>query len=358
MKFKNIKLIWGFVAVLIVLQSCKKDAVLVTANNGTPATLKASTTTIDLSIDKAANEAVSFSWDKANYGYSSAVQYTLQMDKKGNKFASPKDYAIDASAALIQKLTVADLNNALVLMGFTPGVSGELEVRVKSELRANTDTLYSNVLSFSVKPYAVIVNYPSLYVPAAYQGWAPATAEKVASVKDDKYYEGYVYFGDAANLIFKYTTDVNWTTTYGWASSTNTDSWSGGTFSSSASGNLFVPSTGYYLLTANTTTNAWSATKTTFGIVGDATPSGWDVDTEMAFNSATKEWIVTANLVGGKSVKFRANHAWAINYGDNAPANGFLKLNGADIKVPASGNYTVTLKLGIPGNYTYSITKN
>ncbi len=78
----------------------------------------------------------------------------------------------------------------------------------------------------------------------------------------------------------------------------------------------------------------------------------------MTFSSATQEWKITTNLVGGKKIKFRANDAWDINYGDNAPANGFLKLNGADITVPADGNYTVILNLSNPGNYSYSITKN
>jgi hypothetical protein len=98
-----------------------------------------------------------------------------------------------------------------------------------------------------------------------------------------------------------------------------------------ASGNLFVPSKGYYLLKANVNNSTWSATKTSFGIIGDSTPGGWDNDTDMTFSSTTQEWKITTNLVGGKKIKFRANDAWDINYGDNAPANGFLKLNGADI---------------------------
>ncbi|MCC8410670.1 SusE domain-containing protein [Mucilaginibacter sp. UR6-1] len=343
---------------VLVMQACKKDTVMVkSSTEGTASTLKASATDVQLSSETAADNAVTFTWNKADYGYNAAVLYTLQIDKKGNKFASAREYALDGTAALEQKFTVGDLNNALVLMGLTPGAEAELEVRVKSELRTNVDTLFSNVIAVKATPYAVIVNYPSLYVPAAYQGWTPATAEKIASVLDNKEYEGYINFADAANLIFKITTDVNWTTTYGWASSTNTDSWAGGTFAAGASGNLFVPSTGYYRLIANTKNNTWEAQKTTFGIIGDATPGGWNSDTNMSFNTTTKEWTVTANLTVGK-IKFRANSSWDINYGDNAPANGFLKQNGADIPVTSAGRYTIVLNLSIPGNYTYSITKN
>ncbi|MBE9583305.1 SusE domain-containing protein [Mucilaginibacter sp. JRF] len=342
---------------LLVMQACKKDTVTVrSAAEGTASTLKASATDVQLSSEKADNNAVTFTWDKADYGYNAAVQYTLQIDKKGNKFAAAREYALDGTAAFEQKFTVGDFNNSLVLMGFTPGAAAELEVRVKSELRPNVDTLFSNVIEIKATPYAVIVNYPSLYVPAAYQGWSPATAEKVASIFDNKEYEGYVNFTDPSNLIFKFTNDVNWTTTYGWASSTNTDSKSEGTFASGASGNLFVPSTGYYILKANTKNNTWEAQKTTFGIVGDATPGGWDNDTNMSFNATTKEWTVTANLSVGK-LKFRANGNWTINYGDNNPANGFLKLNGGDIPITSAGRYAIVLNLSIAGNYTYSITK-
>lgn len=357
MKPNLIRLLIGAMA-LFIIAGCKKDAVLITAQTGTAATLTASASSIVLTEATASNEAVSFSWTKADYSYHAAIQYALQIDKKGNNFASPKEYGIDAATST-QALTVGNLNNALVLLGFTPNVAADMEVRVKSQLATNQSILYSNVLTFTVTPYPIIVVYPSLYVPAAYQGWTVSTAERVSDfTAEENSYEGYVYFGDAANLIFKFTTDSNWSTTYGWASSTNTDIWSGGTMSSTASGNLFVPSTGYYLLTAKTDTNGWSATKTTFGIVGDGVSGGWEGDTEMTYNTELKVWSATTNLIGGKVIKFRANHAWLINYGDNDKPNGFLKLDGANITVPVSGNYTIVLNLSNPGNYTYSLTKN
>ena len=356
MKPKLIPIIFSALA-LLLFNGCKKDAANITVGEGTPAVLTASASTLVLSSAAAADNAVTFSWTKADYNYNAAIQYTLEVDKKGNNFAAPKTYAIDASA-MTQQLSVGDLNNALVLMGFAPGAASILEARVKSELRADQDVLYSNVLEMTVTPYPVLINYPSLYVPAAYQGWLPATAERVSSVLDNKYYEGYVYFGDTANLIFKFTSDTQWTTTYGWASSTNTDIYAEGTMTSTASGNLFVPATGFYLLTADLNTSKWTATKTVFGVLGDATPGGWDTDTDMVFDPATKEWKVTLNLVGGKVIKFRANDAWTINYGENKVPNGFLVLNGGDIAVTATGNYTIVLKLGNPGNYTYTLTKN
>ena len=357
MKRNITKVLSGAIALLIIVSGCKRDDLLVTSSAGTAPTLAATGTTLVLSSDKATTEAVAFSWNKADYSYSAAVQYTLQLDKEGNNFASPKEVAVDASATK-QAFSVADFNNALALMGYSAGTASGLEARIKAELRPGVNTLYSNVVKLTVTTYPIIIVYPGLFVPGAYQGWAPATAPKVASVKDDKVYEGYVDFTNATDFAFKYTEDVEWKVNYGWASSTNTDSYAGGTFAQGASGNLFVPSKGYYLLKANTVANTWSATKTTFGVAGDATVGGWDNDTDMTFNSTTQEWKVITTLIGGKKIKFKANRSWDINYGGNAPANGFLKLNGADIIVPADGSYTIILNLSNPGNYSYTLTKN
>jgi hypothetical protein len=75
----------------------------------------------------------------------------------------------------------------------------------------------------------------------------------------------------------------------------------------------------------------------------------------MTFDAASKTWTVTAPLsVGG--LKFRANNAWDINYGDTG-ADGILDLNGDNISITQAGNYLITLDLSSAGNYTYSLKK-
>ena len=75
----------------------------------------------------------------------------------------------------------------------------------------------------------------------------------------------------------------------------------------------------------------------------------------MTYDATKGVWKITLALVAG-DIKFRANDAWDINYGDNGP-DGKLELNGANIAVSAAGNYTVTLNLEVP-KYTYSVLKN
>ena len=66
---------------------------------------------------------------------------------------------------------------------------------------------------------------------------------------------------------------------------------------------------------------------------------------------------ITLNLTAGE-MKFRANDAWDINFGDDG-ANGSLEYGGANIAIASAGNYTITLDLkGGGGKYTYTVKKN
>ena len=63
---------------------------------------------------------------------------------------------------------------------------------------------------------------------------------------------------------------------------------------------------------------------------------------------------ITTDLKAGK-FKFRANKNWDFNYGGS---NGELTAGGADIDVATEGNYTITLNFNVPGEVSYTLTKN
>ena len=52
----------------------------------------------------------------------------------------------------------------------------------------------------------------------------------------------------------------------------------------------------------------------TLGVIGSATPSGWDADTDMTYNEEDGSWNLTTNLTDGE-IKIRANNDWDINWG-------------------------------------------
>lgn len=187
--------------------------------------------------------------------------------------------------------------------------------------------------------------YPLLYVTGDHDGWSHSPDYTLASVNSDDNYEGYIWLTDGKG--FKIDPSSDWTETdYG-------DNEPDGILDRPGE-NIPVDGDGYYKINVNWDTKAYTMVSTSWGIIGDATPEGWDNDTDMEYDPVTREWFIVTNLSAGK-IKFRANKGWDVNYGDNG-ADGILEAGGADIDVLEPGKYVVRLKLGTP-DYTYSIEK-
>jgi hypothetical protein len=337
--------ITAFSIFVLMFASCKKDETKVVAGVGTAPVLTATKNALVLTKADSAGTATVFNWTKSSFGYNAAVTYTLQMDLAGNNFKAPVE--VDLEAGLTKSYNVYELNSALVLLGLKPGVAGQVEVRTKATINDTYAPAYSNVLSVTATTFLVEINYPSLWVPGGYQGWVPATAAKVSSVANDGVYEGYAYFPDATTE-FKFTSAPDFThINYGTSAA--------GTLNAGGGDNLKVTGAGYYLLKANTKLLTYSAVKTSWAVIGNATGS-WDVETPMTFDVANKVWTITKALTAGE-LKFRANNAYDINFGSNTPADGKLVYNGSNIPVATAGNYKITMNVSVPGNYTYSIVK-
>lgn len=337
--------------VTVLMGSCDKDEVQTVMQTGVAPQLSASASKLTLTADKAGEVAQIMTWKRADYGFKAAVSYTLESAKSGTNFASPKEVVLGNGVEF--KYTTAELNQLAVIMGLKPAAVGKIDFRVKAVISPTQPPLYSNVQTIDVTPYQVVINYPSLWVPGAYQGWNATKAPKISSTKDNSIYEGYVNF-IGADLNFKLTSHPDWNNKiYGWASSMTTGSDVTGTFNTTG-GNLFVPETGYYLVKANTIANTWSATKTTWSIIGNAPTlsNNWTNDVPLIFDPANNTWKVTTTFTAG-NFKFRANGAWVLNFGDTG-ADLSLEYDGANIAIPAAGTYTVTLDLKA-GNYTYTI---
>ncbi len=340
----------------MLLWSCEKDETRAVAKAGTGLTLTASQTALVLNGAAPSDTVQTFSWTPADFGFDAGVTYTLQIAKAGTDFATPKDVILSAKRGI--KYTNADLNQiALVSLGLPTGSAGAVEARVKAEASAKLAPVYSNIVSFTLTPYLVIINYPSLWVPGDHQGWTPATADKLSSVLDNGNYEGFVNIS-GGNLKFKFTSNPDWDhTNYGVVTSMVDGNKVSGTISSSG-GDISVPGVGYYRMKVNTTALTFEAVKTAWGLIGDAIPvTGWNSDQDLTYDAASKTWSITIDLDGGKAIKFRANDAWDINFGDDG-ADTSLEYNGANISIAESGNYTITLDLSTPGYFKYKVVKN
>ena len=182
----------------------------------------------------------------------------------------------------------------------------------------------------------------TLYVPGGHQGWNPAEAPTLYSRNFDFRYSGYVYFGEA-NTEFKFTAQPAW-------EGTNYGDGGNGTLSTDG-GNLKVAEAGMYKIDVDLSGSPiYTMTKTEWGLIGDATPGGWDNSTPMSYDPTTGLWSVTTTLLDG-AFKFRANNSWDINLGGD-----LNNLSYGGDNIPATGGtYTITLDLSDPAAFKATI---
>ena len=340
-----------FIVGLVGLFSCKKDETKVDMK--TPpdaAVLNALPGGDNVTLLLANQDAmIDYTWAAADYGAPVVTSYALEMDKEGNKFADALTLGTVNSATKVSVLT-STLNAALLGMEADPSVPDPINVefRVKASVpNYPWDVSKSNFIKQTITPYYVKVTYPILGVPGSYQGWNPAdSSTSIASVKSNGKYEGYINFPDAGTK-FKFTQGPSWDNNWG-------DNGDDGTLDQNGA-DILAADAGYYKLNVDLPNLTYTKLKTTWGVIGDATPGGWGADTPMTYDATAKVWTVTMDLTAAK-FKFRANGTWDLNYGDNN-ANGGLQEGGADIAVPSAGNYTINLNLSGP-IYKYTLKKN
>jgi hypothetical protein len=126
---------------------------------------------------------------------------------------------------------------------------------------------------------------------------------------------------------------------------------------------LKVDAPGVYKLNADITNLTYSATLiNTIGIIGTATPHGWDSSTAMTYDVASNKWSIKLALVPG-ALKFRDNDSWDINYGPtdaNALSGKLIFNDPGAVTINDAGTYTITLDMSQSSSkgYAYTIVKN
>ncbi len=210
-------------------------------------------------------------------------------------------------------------------------------------------TAYGSDITFTTLANIRTWNIPGDYVAASYPGsaladWAPDKSPQVIStVSKPDNLEGYVNMAKPTNE-WKFATQANWDgPNYGNGGAGKLDG-NGGNFSSPA---------GYYKINADAAAMTYTAVATVWGVIGEASPNGWNDETPLTYNPASRTWQGVIHLKKA-DMKFRANHSWDFNYGSSTKdAN--LNAGGDNIPVALEADYSVTLDLSHPNAYTYSI---
>ncbi len=201
---------------------------------------------------------------------------------------------------------------------------GELQTPVIPGAGTWIVTLDMNNLTYTV-------GKPVLYMAGDANGWA--TNDYLAG-EDGVHFTGFMYLNQNG---FKFCTQPEWKgTNYGADFNTAAD----------AANITMTEEAGYYKVDVDLENKSYVLTPiTTIGIIGSASPNGWDSDVDMTYvpyNAETKAlgyWEAKDITLASGEIKFRANDDWAINWGGDVNA---LTQDGGNISVDA-GTYDIKL---------------
>ena len=134
---------------------------------------------------------------------------------------------------------------------------------------------------------------------------------------------------------FKFCTQPNWDgTNYGADFNTAGD----------AANITMTEPAGYYKVDVDLSAKTYTLYPiTSISMIGDATPGGWDADTDLTYNATERCWEIKDVHLEAKELKFRSNHSWDDpnpNWGGTPDA---LVQKGSNIKVAEDGKYDVKL---------------
>lgn len=308
-----------------------------------------SNTEIVLDRDTESNPGLIVAWEDML----GTAPYTVEFAVTGTEFASPQVAATSDVKSVTW--TVAELNTFLTeTLGLAFNEKQNVDLRILS-----ADGNMTDAITLAITPYG-LQDLPRLAVPGNHQGWQPDENEAdyvpyVATTLDEgaTNYEGYMWLDGEFKLV-----EPNGDGQFVWG---NTDWEDDGSFaglmSTSGPGNFPGVAAGYYRIQADTGSMTYSVVPVNWGIIGGATPTGWDSDTDLVYNPTTKVLEADVDLVAGP-YKFRGNDTWGEFDLGTIDADGFLQAGGDLTFEGPDGNYHIVLDLSNPRRYTVTLTAN
>lgn len=314
-----------------LMVSCEKDGEnVVMLENPVAPTIK---TVPDLTLKRAnGTNILEFVGTPVEPGFAASANYFLEASKSGTNFA---DVIVLASGVQPTsfKVSVSDLNSAF-LKKFPADQATSIDLRIRAVLTVDAGT---GAPGTSAKPFeynsaiktATVTTYGLPRLDLVNSG----ITQKVESALGDGKYTGFVKLDATKPFTLK---DPDTNVTYGGAGSTL-----------AVNGAAIIPSaSGWHKATFDTKALTFKFEPYMIGLVGSATPNGWDSpDQKMDYDPATGTWKITITLVAG-DIKFRLNDGWAWNLGGT---NDQLTVDGSNITVGA-GNYTIVLTITNPNS--------
>ncbi len=313
-------------------------------------------TSVVLMEDMMDDVAAALTWTDFDNAAGLEITYQAEAALAGTDFANVVEAGTVMSMSAADNMlewTHAELNTVAISCGINGGETGDIEVRIKSTFTDSTGAeivRYSDPITLTVTTYSI--DYPSLYFvgDATPDGWNN-NGNNTPLFRDPNdpsifHYTGYFNAGNFKMLEVLGQWQPQWGSNDGGVTLAVNDG------TGSDPDVISVPTAGYYSYTfdlaGNTgtiTVNSYDAsgasTYGTIGLIGSATPDGWNSDQDLTQSSFDPHlWYINGiTLVDGEA-KFRAEDDWGVNWGSDTPLFGTAVGNGPNIPVTA-GTYDV-----------------
>ena len=236
---------------------------------------------------------------------------------EGSKFESGNWDVINTGALGCKENGCEDASGYIY---YTGDKWGELQTLVIPGVGTWIVTLDMNNLTYSV-------GKPILYMAGDANGWDHSD---VLNSDDGVHFTGYMYLNQKG---FKFSTQPNWDgTSYGADFDT-----------APGAGNIVITEdAGFYQVDVDLSAKTYTLTPFTIGIIGSATPKGWDGDTNMTYNPEERCWELKDVTLTDGEMKFRHTNDWSLSWGGEL--DNLTTQNGPNIAV-AAGTYDIKLKV-------------
>ncbi|WP_294304485.1 SusE domain-containing protein [uncultured Chryseobacterium sp.] len=367
---KNLLKIFLLGCLSFLIFSCKEDDDKLTLNNTAQSKISADKQSVVLNEVIASQAAVTFTYTNPvftpNIVFTNAAEFAVA----GTSFSKSVSIEVSMDQNTFS-LTHLQLNNILSELNVAPNVAKSIEVRLKSSVN-NVTAYYSNVVAVNITGYTPNPDliYPKINVPGGYAGaagyadWTPANSPNLFSPSKDDKYRGFIYV-TSPNSEYKFAINQDWPGNKG------DDGTKTGKLKADGD-NIKAAAAGTYYIKVDWAANTYSSVIANFGVIGDATPTGWGSDTDFVYNPTTKTYVINSIALAASGVfKFRANDDWAMKFqpesADQTLVSGtavksFMSAEGTvtgdpAYKVSQAGNYKIELDLHNSAYYKLTVTK-
>ncbi|MEO6684194.1 MAG: SusF/SusE family outer membrane protein, partial [Ginsengibacter sp.] len=343
------------------LNSCKKPDFIEYNKGDAPLMLSSEKSSFKLKQKEDGGDALKLMWTSGtNKGTNASISYILKIDKQGNNFANA--IVQDLGVAVFEKnFTVKSLNNLLLSqLMVSPDKEASIEFQIishVSEKMAGSDS--SNILAIKVTPYKPVTANLYLIGDATPNGWNSDLA--TAMVPDPVRSGAFSWEGNLSSGNLKLiTTPGQFLPSYNKGAGPDQLVYRD---SDGQPDNQFLISTpGSYKITLNLldlTIKIDASTKppyTRLWILGDAIPSGWNIDTpdEMRVDSSNLFVFKYNEILSAGEFKIpTATGDFGTDY--YMPLVDKQDITGTGMQLVYKGNPDFKWKITTPGPYKISL---